>query len=173
MHHHRISLGLMDARTRDRAPASPPGRPHQAVALFAVAVLCALLVGACGAGASGTADVSCASPPPAPPALGPEARLTGRIAWASNRAGGNMDLYAMAADGTGVRRLTTTPATEIAPVWSPDGARIAFLSFEEGFESVDADVSPKSVKRPTGRRGRRTASACSSRRQARRVRSCG
>ncbi len=38
------------------------------------------------------------------------------------------DLYLMAADGTGVRRLTTSSALDgaSAPAWSPDGTRIAY-----------------------------------------------
>jgi len=49
------------------------------------------------------------------------------IAFASNR-GGNFDIYSLRADGTGVRRITNDPSADIAPSWSPDGKRIAFLS---------------------------------------------
>ena len=36
------------------------------------------------------------------------------------------DLYAVRADGTGLRRLTRTHAVEGGPAWSPDGTRLAY-----------------------------------------------
>ncbi len=36
------------------------------------------------------------------------------------------DLWTIRPSGTGLRRLTNTPAWEFAPVWSPDGRRIAY-----------------------------------------------
>ena len=47
------------------------------------------------------------------------------IAFASQRSG-SFDLYVMAADGTGTRRLTSTKDDESSPSWSPEGDRIAF-----------------------------------------------
>ena len=38
----------------------------------------------------------------------------------------------MNADGSGQRRLTRNPAGDSAPVWSPDGRRIAFVSERDG-----------------------------------------
>ena len=52
----------------------------------------------------------------------------------------------MAADGSSVRRLTRTSANETLPNWSPDGTEIAFLSFQDDLESLDADASPAEIK---------------------------
>ena len=40
------------------------------------------------------------------------------------------DLFSVAPDGTGLRRLTTTPQDEIDPAVSPDGARLAFTRID-------------------------------------------
>ena len=43
-------------------------------------------------------------------------------------------------DGSGLRRVTSTPdIDEREPVWSPDGRRIAFDSFEGPYD-LDADI---------------------------------
>jgi Tol biopolymer transport system component len=53
------------------------------------------------------------------------------------------DIYVIDADGSGLVRLTTAPGPDYRPVWSPDGTRIAFVSYREGHGSVisvmDAD----------------------------------
>ena len=38
------------------------------------------------------------------------------------------DLYVMNVDGSGVKRLTKRPSSDITPSWSPDGRRIAYAS---------------------------------------------
>jgi Tol biopolymer transport system component len=70
---------------------------------------------------------------------------TGRIVLSSNRAGGNLELFVMEADGSAVRRLTTTEASEVVPAWSPDGTQIAFASFADDFASLDPETSPGQV----------------------------
>jgi TolB protein len=55
------------------------------------------------------------------------------VEWISarphGRTGGRQsDIAVINADGTGLRFLTRTPALETEPVWSPDGAMIAFAS---------------------------------------------
>jgi Tol biopolymer transport system component len=122
------------------------GRFRRTGSLFALTVLGAVMVAACGGGEKHANAVSCASPPPAPKAAESDSRLRGRIVWASNRAGNNLDLFVMAADGARVRQLTQTPANEVLPVWSPNGTEIAFLSFQADLESLDADASPGQIK---------------------------
>jgi Tol biopolymer transport system component len=56
---------------------------------------------------------------------------TGRLAFV--RQG---DIYTIHADGTDERQLTTHPADDYPPVWSPDGTRIAFTSFRDGQQEV-------------------------------------
>ncbi len=43
-----------------------------------------------------------------------------------------MDVYVVDADGTGLRRLTTSPGDDFDPSWSPDGTRIAFRRERSG-----------------------------------------
>ncbi|HEX4932732.1 MAG TPA: hypothetical protein VFV33_06090, partial [Gemmatimonadaceae bacterium] len=40
------------------------------------------------------------------------------------------------ADGTGLRRLTTDPANDRYPVWSPQGDRLAFASDRDGNDEI-------------------------------------
>jgi Tol biopolymer transport system component len=51
-----------------------------------------------------------------------------RIAFSSNRAGGNYDIYVVDADGQKPKRLTSHPGNEGEPAWMPDGKHIVYTA---------------------------------------------
>ncbi|HEY5708462.1 MAG TPA: hypothetical protein VIS51_03630 [Solirubrobacterales bacterium] len=61
----------------------------------------------------------------------------GRIAYASNQSG-SWDVYAMNADGSGKRQLTSGPGDDTQPSYSADGTRIVFASNRAGNYDVYA-----------------------------------
>ena len=50
----------------------------------------------------------------------------------------------MNADGSGATRLTSDPAVDFDPAWSPDGRRIAFVSDRDGNREIYVMVVPGS-----------------------------
>ncbi len=67
----------------------------------------------------------------------------GKLAFVSDRAG-SLDIWLVGLDSGRETRLTTDPAVDRQPAWSPDGQRIAFATKRDGnFELyvMDADGS--------------------------------
>jgi Tol biopolymer transport system component len=67
-----------------------------------------------------------------------------RIAFGSVRNGGNHDVFLMDLDGSNQIRITSDPAYDDQPKWSPDASKIVFMSNRDGnFEiyTMNADGS--------------------------------
>ena len=73
----------------------------------------------------------------------------GKIAFQSNRAGTQQDIWTMNADGTGQTRVTTGTGVEVQPAWSPDGRDIAYVRQGNGMIVViDANGNDPFVVTP-------------------------
>lgn len=62
------------------------------------------------------------------PAWSPDGK---RIAFSRN-IDGNVDIYTINPDGSGLQRLTTAPGNDSVPVWTPDSRQIVFRSTRNG-----------------------------------------
>jgi len=73
--------------------------------------------------------------------VGSPGAAASRIAFL--RAGrGSKELYVVDSDGFGVRRLTADGSIALSPTWSPDGRRLAYVSFRSGRAAVvERDLS--------------------------------
>ncbi len=60
---------------------------------------------------------------------------------------GNFDLFIQSVDGGEPIRITSSPANETQPAWSPDGGRLAFRSDEDGGGLFTIGVTGGAVRR--------------------------
>ena len=111
-------------------------------------VLVTLLLSACGFSTEATPTPGSTrlsyQRPTDPPVLTPTptqvipvatAEPTSGIVFASER-DGNLEIYLMRPDGSGLTRLTHHPSIDTDPVWSPDGRRIMFRSRRGGNSDI-------------------------------------
>lgn len=81
------------------------------------------------------------------PACSPDGK---RIAFGSNRDGGDYDIYVMNADGSDVRRVIESPGLDGRPAWSPDGKQLAFTSNRDGnYNIYVVNANGSNVRRAT------------------------
>ena len=71
----------------------------------------------------------------------------GRLAFSSNRnSAGGFDIYLLTLDPWGLERLTTSTAVDESPALSPDGSKVAFVSYRDGDAEIYVmTISDKSV----------------------------
>jgi endonuclease YncB( thermonuclease family) len=105
----------------------------------AVPVRCGLLLLSAAAGPQTAIQVTGQAGDTAPAVYG------SRIAFMSDR-DGNWEIYLVNLDGSGLRRLTDSPANDGLPAWAPDGRTIAFVSDQGGIWAVWA-VDPDGSNR--------------------------
>ena len=67
----------------------------------------------------------------------------GRIAFVSERNGGNKQIYVMDSNGKNVKRLTNGAFDSGSPAWSPDGQTIAYHGYEDEEWVEDEEVNFK------------------------------
>ena len=92
-------------------------------------------------------------PAPSPMVVSRLSQAAPRIAFDSTRSG-NVEIYIMNIDGSGVTNLTNHAAEDSDPAWSPDGTQIAFESDREGnFDILVMNADGSDVTQLTNRPG--------------------
>jgi Tol biopolymer transport system component/tRNA A-37 threonylcarbamoyl transferase component Bud32 len=82
-----------------------------------------------------------------------------QMAYAAAGSDGNVDIWLSFVGRSENRRLTSDPALELGPAWSPDGTEIAFLRFERlaGRHFADASGAAIYIVSPMGGAPRRVS----------------
>ena len=80
--------------------------------------------------------------PTATPAAPPPPPVGGRIAFLSDRNDRRRELYLINSDGSGETRLLPGQLMDAAPVWSPNGTRLAFVSDQGGKAEIGVILVP-------------------------------
>lgn len=78
------------------------------------------------------------------PSISPDG---GRIAYVWDGNGNNFDIYTKRLSTGVVSRVTTSPAADIHPAWSPDGQHIAFLRQGEATDDLLMKILPTGEER--------------------------
>lgn len=107
-----------------------------------------LLIPACVGGGTRGVDSPLAGGFDLSPRFAPDGS---RIVFSSDRSG-NDEIYVIGVDGTGLTRLTSSPAKDLDPSFSPDGSKIVFDSDRDGpvaIFAMDVDGSdPVNLSKP-------------------------
>jgi hypothetical protein len=101
---------------------------EELVSEIGTGLISATVVSECGDGVAEEVTFRLLAAPPEVESPGEN----GKIAFISNRDGGNWDINVMNPDGSEQTRLTSNPDVDEEPSWSPDGTKIAFTSYREG-----------------------------------------
>jgi TolB protein len=72
-----------------------------------------------------------------------------KIAFTTNR-DGNPEIYVMNRDGSGLKRMTNSPAIDVTPTWSPNGAQLAWVSDRTGNPKIYIMNADGTGQRPLG-----------------------
>ncbi len=130
------TLGSASARQFD---VSPDGRQLAHSALETTSNLWALPVDPAGGRPLGTArPITSGSGRNSRPAFSPDGTVLAFERW---WVGSNQDLWWMAADGSGLRQLTSDAGREMVPAWMPSADELAFLSDRDGLGLFALDLA--------------------------------